>query len=197
MHFSLWHAMSPDSVAPTGTLKKHVYLLYFSKTGNFAGWNFVIFEPNWTVVSTVFLCVRITNAIINCFNNLFKVDNIGSGCSSILLSHERLMLQTHDHNLFVLTHPVNFPSERKPECPEKTHVFGRALLYSFHMSVMSEVLSKDRGSHSRGERRLLWRLRHRSPPSYRWDSTKLGPLHIWIETKMFGILANIVLRKAR
>jgi hypothetical protein len=36
--------------------------------------------------------------------------------------------------VFILTHPVNFPWRRKPELPEKTHVFGRALTDSFHMS---------------------------------------------------------------
>ncbi len=33
-----------------------------------------------------------------------------------------------------LTHPVNFPCERKPEYPEKTHDLPQSVdLYSFHM----------------------------------------------------------------
>jgi hypothetical protein len=40
---------------------------------------------------------------------------------------------------FYLTHPVNFPCERKPEYPGKTHDFRQSVdFYSFHMRTGSE-----------------------------------------------------------
>lgn len=40
-----------------------------------------------------------------------------------------LQLCSNTSNQYILTHPVNFTCERKPENSEKTHVFGRVLTF--------------------------------------------------------------------
>jgi hypothetical protein len=87
--------------------------------------------------------------------------------------------------VFILTHPVNFPCGRKPERPEKTHDFRESADWLF-----TWVRSENRRTHDlRGERCLLWRLRHRIPrfdralacyqvlSSFDWSLT----IHIYFE----------------
>ena len=68
--------------------------------------------------------------------------------------------------VFILTHSVNFSVGGNRSARRKPTTFGRVLTDSFHMSGalgssnIEKVLSENRTRNLRGERRVLWPLRH-------------------------------------
>jgi hypothetical protein len=53
--------------------------------------------------------------------------------------------------MYILTHPVNFPCGRKPECPEKTHDIRQSIDRRFsHESVarLEPTISEVKGTYS-------------------------------------------------
>ncbi len=100
--------------------------------------------------------------------------------------------------MFILAHPVNFPVGGNRSARRKPTTFGRVLTDSFHMSRalgssnIEKVLAENRTRNLRGERRVLWPLRHRSPlhwpryplPTVHW------PINLWFALLLSSTILN-------